>query len=647
MNVAELRAQLQQTDRSLRDQAFNRIARSADQSLLAPLAELAQPTDIRLETLFCQYLQNLPAQVALPHLQRLLDSPHPPTRANAMRALDRLSADDRAAPLVGLLHNQHRDVKLYALRELGTLRRTLALGAIDPIVADEDRALGQAAINALVQIDAPRSLRTLTSHLGSPESWRRIAVADGLGRMASFRRWRRLVPLLDDPDPKVRQTVAISISRKAGERATQHLVARLREEQEDDVARVIANRLAVTPNLTMAKALVETASAHANLQVRRSAGWVVEELDQELLLAAMRELLPKVGESTQAYILTRMGVRQLAGCGPTLTSYVAPTHSQRVRYAAVEALGFLRQSQHLPAVQGLLFDADPILAYVAALACVQLIQHLSDCPPLTALLRSPDGEHVALKQVVLQYLTDSAAWHPDDVELEQVLLTNLDSRNENISYLSAIALGKGRGQRQLLQPLMNMAMNGRNLDLRQVATTSLDQVLDGDLAPLLDVMGSSLLTGRTFSTCIEVLGRLHCSEASAAQTLELMLAIDDELIEGGDAGLLRGFARGLVRANLPATRQFVAGAKGWRPWHRVIAIAWLDSLVRMRRATDRDDWQAIFSLNDPVVVEAAAQAAGRNQRPWALDPLLAAAHMTADPQLQATMRSSAKAVLGL
>jgi HEAT repeat protein len=645
MNTVALLDRLQHGDRHVRDEAFDQIARSRDLALLEPLAERAGSGSTYLETLLCQYLENVPAKEAIPHLERLLHSPHSATRVHALNTLDQIEIEQRLTPLIDLLTCPHRDVQFHALNELGVHRRSVAFNAIRPLLSADDQELSSAAFAAIQRIDAPRAIRMLVPFLDDPVPWRQIAALEALGGMTTFTKWKRLLTCLAADDPQVRRAAVLNLSRKGRQKINKHLIHLLEREENEEVAKLVINRLALHPDEKMAPLLIATAATHENPQIRRSAGWVIEELEEELLQRAMHAALPKGDEEVQAYILTKMGMRQLPGCGAVIAEYARSDRPPRVFYAALEGLGFLGDRELLPAVVPHLQSKDPMAAYVATLAAVQLIKRLDDCPELVELLLSPDAGHVALKQVVLQYMIDAISWDFEDSTLFRVLVDNLQSRNENIRYLSLILLGKGRGQHQLVAPLLDIILDEQSADMRQAGREALDQVLDGDLSPLLDLMRHERNEPADLCTYAGLMADMHWNSESVPPALDLFANFPcPEGMPQADQ-FRHDIASSLYGANPQACRDFFAHAPATDHWRLAIGQVWIDSLKELGSLEARSDWQALFVAGDPELIRATAARAVQARAKWAVEPMIARIARQPDESVAPDLRNAVKELL--
>ena len=644
MNAPELLARLDHADPRVRDDVFDRIAASQDRRILEPLAQKAQAHDRYVETLFCRFLENMPPDVAVQHLPALLASPNRVTRGHALNVLDALPDGYQMDMLTGLLDSGETDVLVHALGKLGVHRRTTALNRVLPLLASENTEVSRAAFEAIEKIDSPRAVGAVMSFLKTGHPERQILALNALGRMSCFRKWKRLLPALQSSDASVRKTALLNLSRKAGPKAHAHLASLLDREQDEEVARLALSRMALRPDKATAATFIQTAAAHPDPQVRRSAGWIVGELGGDLLREVLLDLLPGVSEEVQAYILIKMGQRELTGCGRVMSSYIAETTSVRLRYAALEGLGYLRDRTFLPVVSPYIRSSDPMEAYVATLATVQMIDRLDHSPELKQLLLSPQDEGVLLKQVVLQFMIDAVSWTFDDPVLMDALENNLASGNTNVRYLSIILMGRSR-QRDFVARLTPIAAGDANRDIRQVARDALNEILSGDLSCILDELAKPQIPLEGKTRLLSLLPELSCNPESAERALEALDAMPVDRAPTVLSGLLASMAAIVYSANPLAVRTFWASSGQHTFWRLCLGKAWLQSL-RMDTAGGRGDWRTLLAEQDAGLVRVALQRAVDEQARWALDPILDRLHACQDAELVADMRMAVKRILG-
>lgn len=645
MNTAALFEQLQTGDRRARDQAFDRIVESADPGLLAPLAAKAEPNAPYWETLFCNFLQRMPADDALPHLRKLLLSFNATTRAHALTALEQFSFEQRLDLLLDLLVHPNQEVQLHAIDALGQQRCTAAIHHLARLLQLQEQAVVKAAFDALRQIDVPRAGRQLVLLLADASPWKRAAALEALGNMSCYTRWKRFIPCLDDAEPEVRRAAVLNLSRKADARANKYLVPALEKERDEATAKLSLNRLALYPEAAVVDVLIRTAANHENPQIRRATGWIIEEIDEALLRQRMLKLLPKVGVEVQTYILVKMGQRRLPDCGAIIAGYAEQGQPTRLLCAALEGLGFLGERTHLPKVVPHMGDSDPMTAYVATLSAVQLVRRLGDCPALVELLHSKDKSTVVLKQVILQYMIDALEWDYDDPQLLAALIENLQSDNENIAYLSIILLGRCQGRSDLVPLLLAVCdAEDNSQDIKDVARQAVDKVLDGDLQSLIDDL-DDLQSPESLHARLTLLAGLNWRAASAEHCLAQIGELDWSGANGDLDNVLTDCARTAFAAAPEASQTYLAARASTTPWDRALVRAWLQSLGDMAHTREQADWQRIFARADSAVVrEAVARAISCKSR-WAVDALVERASRETALDLAAELRSAVRQIM--
>lgn len=642
MNITDLLAQLNHADRHVRDNAFDHIAASQDLQLLDPLAERAKSHQPFIETLICRYLENVAPHIALPALNPIFKSPNASSRGHAIATLETFPVTLRLEVYIQLTQEQEPDIILHSITQLGIHRRLKAIPYIVPHLQSENKDLCQAAFDALEKIDSPRCHRPLLACLET-ENPQQILALHALGHMTSFKRWKHLLPLLYAPSTDVRLAAVRNLSRKAGSKIYKHFETLLLQEKSEDVIKLMINRMAIAPDRQATTMLILLAATHTNPQIRRSAGWVIEEIDENVLQKVMSDLLHHSEEDVQAYVLVKMGHRQLPACGPDIVDVLHKTQSERLRAAALEGLGFLGDKRFLPAVLPHLDSTDPMRAYVATLTAVQMIDLLDDAPPLKALLLLPGDDKAVLKQVVLQYMIDAVAWNFSDPALVDVLRNNLDSPNTNIRYLSIILMGRSKNP-QFVPNLIDLLLEEESQDMRTVALESLNEGLAGDMQYFLDALEQAKDTPLKQLALLRLIMDLNLNQESADLALSYLesMTFDDNQQALWQA--LDQIAQTVYHTSATATRNFFSSSNKRTPWRLALGKAWLSSLD-IETAEGRDDWHILFAEPSPVLMRNAAQLAADHEARWAIPQLLDKIASLDEPDLAADLRQATKTIL--
>jgi HEAT repeat protein len=401
--------------------------------------------------------------------------------------------------------------------------------------------------------------------------------------------------------------------------------------------------MAIKPNARAARILVGLAATHSNPQIRRSAGWVVEELAEALVEKTMLELLPRSEEDVQAYVLVKMGHRKLSACGQAIANILTHTSSARLRTSALDGLGFLGEKRFLPDVVPHLLSDDPMTAYVATLAAVQMINLLEDAPTLKEILLLKGDEKAVLKQVVLQYMIDAVAWNFTDPSLVEVLRTNLDSPNTNIRYLSIILMGRSKSA-EYVPDLIELLVTEQDSEICKVALESLNEGLAGDMHYFLDAIEDANGKPVLQLALLKLVMDLNLNRESANMALAHLEAMvfDDRKQELWQA--LDQIAQTVYRASPEATRDFFSRNRERTSWRLALGKAWLASLD-LDTPEGREDWHILFAEPSPVLMRDAAKLVAAHESRWAVSLLLDKIASLDEPELTADLRHAAKTIL--
>ncbi len=643
MNIIQVLSQLDHADRHVRNEAFDRIAASQDPELLKPLSERVKTHLPFIETLFCRYLENLPPQIALPSLKTIFKSPNAASRAHAIATLETFPTTLRLEVYLQLLEESEADMVLHGITQLGIHRRIKAIPGIVTHLQASDKTVQEAAFNALEKIDSPRSHRPLLACLNA-ESTQQILALNTLGRMISFRHWKRLLPLLHSPNTGVRLAAIRALSQKAGEKIYPNFETLINSEKDEEVIKLMINRMAIAPNESATGILITLAATHPNPQIRRSAGWVIEEIKEDRLQKMMLNVLPKSDEKVQAYIVVKMGHRQLPQCGNAIVNILRKTESSRLRTAALEGLGFLGDKRYLSDVMPYLDNDDPMIAYVATLTTVQLIDLLDDAPTLKTLLLLPGDNKVVLKQVVLQYMIDAISWNFSDPALVAVLRNNLNSPNTNIKYLSIILMGRSKNV-AFIPTLIDLLLGDEDVhEMRTVALESLNEAMAGDMQYFLEAIEKSRDNPAKQLALLKLIMDLNLNRESANLALSHLdtMSFDDHKDELWK--ILDQIAHTVYSTSAEATRHFFNTNTKRTPWRLALGKAWLSSLD-IGTAEGRHDWHTLFSEPSPILMRNAAQLAATHEARWAVPILLDKIAKLDEPDLVGELRHATKTIL--
>ena len=135
-------------------------------------------------------------------------------RVAAARALGRLRVTAAGLQLVGRVNDEALEVRLAAMRALGDIRERSAAPALTEQFEFYDRGIaGRQALDALARIGDPRSIPVFEACRGSDRPDRRVAAYEGLARSGAAKAAARLeAELAAERDERVRLALAFALA---------------------------------------------------------------------------------------------------------------------------------------------------------------------------------------------------------------------------------------------------------------------------------------------------------------------------------------------------------------------------------------------------------------------------------------------------
>jgi HEAT repeat protein len=337
----------------------------------------------------------------------------------------RQGEDDPAA-----LRLMARTTLWQALRAQATAVQTAAIQAIERleieelapdvaelVAADDDRVAAAAAAALLTaHPDAPRVIVDL---LGSEDAEARAIAVDGIGRKAREHARADLLPMLGDPDPRVRREAVGAVARFAEGDDLERLVAMARSDKDGSVrARALrgiaarhasghvelARQAAADPFLGARYAAVDLLARDGSREALAALDQLVAGKDLPIALAAAAARLRSGGDQSAAGVFdraltatdwtARAAALNSAGAMPRALALryggrglVDPSHA--VRLAAARLLIHLGvTTQARKQLEAALRSKDPSIRIDAAVDLVRLGDQRGS-QTLAALARSP------------------------------------------------------------------------------------------------------------------------------------------------------------------------------------------------------------------------------------------------------------------
>jgi HEAT repeat protein len=524
----------------LRIAAAGALGELADPRAIDPLLEAARRGDPPLQATAFRALGALGARQALDAMRTAIESGAPGTRAAAAEGLGSLR-DAQAVELLceaangpdagvrevareGLAAARYREAvpglaRCLQIDDVGVREAVLeALATPDAdAAADAAAALGKAldhpdptlrlsAVRALYRIDDDAAIGPLVAALcRSDDSVAEVARAS-LGNRAE-RATGSLLPLLQSADPRIRRRAASALERQRDPRVVEVLIRAL-GDPEPDVRRAAAHALASIGDARAAQAItgllsdprLAPAATEALVRLGPSAapalGEVMRHGGEAARLEAVRTLAAIAGSSAQ----------DLSQLDEPLRLALADS-DPRIRAAAVEAVGLMRDPASETSLVALLRDPDGVVRQHAARALGRL-RSTAAAGPLVELLTDPDlyvrvPVARALGQIKAPQALDpliaelnaelsdlriaaaEALAKLQDPRAVDPLLAALADPNEGVRAVAAQALGR-LGDPRARGPLVRVLEGDKGARVRSAAARALWPVADAEVVAVLE-----------------------------------------------------------------------------------------------------------------------------------------------------------------
>ncbi|HUS64898.1 MAG TPA: HEAT repeat domain-containing protein [Kofleriaceae bacterium] len=449
--------------------------------------------------------------VVVPLINRLEDDKAEVRQA----AVEQLAASgDRRAviPLVGLFDDASVEVRAAAISAVGRLGDRAALPALLRLLRDSNDVIRQEAVAALGNLEAHEATETLTALLGTGTEGLKRKVAFALGQIAGAASSGQagrdatfaLVEALGNGQMRAAATEALSAAGKA---AVPALVAHLEGKLDGDPATaVIILRDLGDPRATpvlvaeldrgrlsrelVLEALGKIGDGRALVPVLG----LLADKDPAVRLAAMKALEPLIGKGSRAadvlgdmlddpdleirvLAAQYLGAMEAEVAVPRLVSLARSAPENRLRGAAIAALGEIGSPEATRTLLGILKDGPPALHMAASNALIYVHDAAAMKPLLELVDRSPASTRAAVVRTLGGVMRD----RKDDGARKK--LEGLVGGARLDVALAAIAALGSMGDARSAGVLMEVAKGGQ-LDRRKAALEALASLRGADRAVL-------------------------------------------------------------------------------------------------------------------------------------------------------------------
>jgi len=498
--LAQWKAKLDDRDAEVSGAAMEKLIQFGKTGSVESLLSCAEHTSLRIRSRICTVLADIGNAYAIPCLERLLNDPEWPVRAQAAEAIGQIRPGNAAELLLPLLDDVEEMVRVAAINAIrqidtpnlkehvaelaalyrrgNTEARCSVIDAIKYIPSEDVSALlmeGMDDPDVDVRLHAVRHVSgracglftdLLTQRLSDADSDVRKAAARALGMIDSPAALHAMLESLSTPDREFREILTDALAKQGVE----------------TILRVAGNSRVVEKRLALAWALGKTRDPQSLEELSRLAEDPASEVR-----AAVAGAVSKVGGSQADRILRRL----------------LEDPNERVRSAAVNGFGHLGTSARIPELSRLLEDPHGFVRNRLAITLGLLGGDEASAGLDRLIERASDAEsraHVVValgllgsergRRLALEALADDRQ-RPD---IEQVLATEEPAHVERFRknlLLGDADLDTHLSAESLRRYYMDQLRNSRDGDLRLEALTSLSSLGPvQEVDTLIDVISS-------------------------------------------------------------------------------------------------------------------------------------------------------------
>ncbi|MBI3584695.1 MAG: HEAT repeat domain-containing protein [Nitrospinae bacterium] len=476
-------------------------------------------------------------------------------QCKAIESLGEIGDERAVEPLISIVNNEYDGDPSVIFNTLGKFKNDKSLKFLIEKLKDNEPHIRRMAVRALRDFaDNPLVLDALINSLLDMDSGVKIESAKVLSNYSN--REKILVPLillLKDKDKEVRREIAKIVVKIAGEKAIEHIIALLSDDDIDvriiavellgDMGNKNANKGVVTKIIQALddedEVVMEIMSALKKLKAQESFEPILsiindKERTREVRACAIQTisylpfpLLTKEGkegmsaekylldmlnfdEEMKTYVIYSLGIIGSANCRSVLLSFLNDENKE-VKKSAIKSLGITKSPEAVEPLLNLLntaekgADVDIILDIISSLCS---IGDLKAVEPLIGLLK--DNNPVIRRQciITLGVLKDKRATNS--------LISVLKDEDAAVRREAVIALGN-IGDNRAVEPLISALFESeRFIDIRADISKSLKKIGDSErtVNMLIDAINDSNKTPFHW-LALESIGEIYKNEAIA------------------------------------------------------------------------------------------------------------------------------------
>ncbi len=254
--IERLLTQLRDEDWYLRQAAAYELAKTSDQSLVAPLVETLNDERSEVRRAAAHSLGSIGDARAVKPLVATLNKAAGKFEAEAIiRALSEIGDPDAIDSIVAAIGRVEPPVTFHSVRSIIQFKDPRIADLLLDNMRNDSGGFNFNVVSMLVHLKEPRLVEPLLEFLATSDSRKRWRAANALGSLGDPRAVDPLIATLDGSDRNVREAATEALGKLDDEMAVQPLVGLVKREKEADVLRNAAKSLGLLGDETALAAL--------------------------------------------------------------------------------------------------------------------------------------------------------------------------------------------------------------------------------------------------------------------------------------------------------------------------------------------------------------------------------------------------------
>ena len=310
--------------------------------LLAQAYEL-QPSE---RNAVFKMVKELASEEQVPDLVARMNGKDPVITTHLISVISQFENEDVQTALQGQLKNENKLVRQAALAGLAKMNGAVNVELICSLLEDPDVDVINKAIDVIVNLKHPDTVRFLIQSLKADNEFSRRAAVEVLNEIGTTRDIKHLLSAISDEDWMVRTRASDALARIGGERVV-NAVLELIKDKDEDVRRAAIEILNTCKDPRAVDHLI-TATQDKDWWVSERAADALAEIGDAKAVPAIVKMLDRGGKSVPTALRAIGKLKDKRALKKTLP--FVKSEDKEVKAAAIEAVSSLTDAKHSEAV---------------------------------------------------------------------------------------------------------------------------------------------------------------------------------------------------------------------------------------------------------------------------------------------------------